>query len=129
MTYQIITDTYQADLSTPLTVAAVAQQIIRQDLPLTSLDGFITVEVRDQDGVPQPNVTVWVRYGTQEVYGETDSAGQVTLYVPYSSLGLVSAGVSPQGQQQPPLMIGTSYSSCKMPLKPSHRKIGTHFSH
>ena len=50
--------------------------------------GFITAEVRDQDGVPQPNITVWVRYGTQEMYAETDSEGKVTLYVPYSSLGL-----------------------------------------
>jgi hypothetical protein len=117
VTYQIISDTYQADLSTPLPVTAVAQQATRLDLPLTSLDGFITAEVRDEDGVPQPNVTVWVRYGTQEVYGETDTNGQVTLYVPYSSIGLARK-ISPQGQQPPPMTIGTSYSSCKKPIKP-----------
>jgi hypothetical protein len=118
VTYQILTDTYQADLSDPILVTAAAQQIKPLDLPLTRLDGFVTTEVRDQDGVPQPNVTVWVRYGTQEVYAETDSEGQATVYVPYSSLGLVTAAISPQGQQQPPLTIGTSYSSCKKPLKP-----------
>ncbi len=118
VTYQIITDTYQADLSSPLSVAAMSQQISILDLPLTSLDGFVTVEVRDQEGVPQPNITVWVRYGTQEVYGETDAQGQATVYVPYSSSGLRTGAISPQGQQQPPLTIGTSYSSCKKPLKP-----------
>jgi len=117
VTYQLNSDTYQTDLSTPLAVTAVAQQITILDLPLTSLDGFITVEVRDQDGVPQPNVTVWARYGTQEVYAETDLEGLATLYVPYSSLGLVTTSISPQGQQQPPLTIGTSYSNCKKSTK------------
>ncbi|MEO7909418.1 MAG: hypothetical protein ABIV47_07180 [Roseiflexaceae bacterium] len=118
VTYQVFTDTYQADLSDPMLVTVAGQQIIPLDLPLTSLDGFVTAEVRDQDGVPQPNVTVWVRYGTQEVYGETDAKGQVTLYVPYSSLGLTARIISPQGQQQPPMTIGTSYSNCKQSNKP-----------
>lgn len=118
VTYQIVSDTYQADLSTPLPVTAQAQQITMLDLPLTSLDGFITAEVRDQDGVLQPNITVWARYGTQEIYAETDSAGIVTLYVPYSSLGLAVGEIGPQGQLQPPLIIGTSYSNCKKSSKP-----------
>lgn len=118
VTYQIFLDTYQADLSDPLPVTAIGLQITPLDLPLTSLDGFITAEVRDQNGVPQPNITVWVRYGTQEVYAETDAAGRVTVYVPFSSLGLAAGIVSPQGQEQPPLKIGTSYSNCKKPSKP-----------
>jgi len=60
-----------------------------------------------------------VRYGSQEIYAETDSEGIVTLYVPYSSLGLATAAISPQGQQQPPLTIGTSYSNYKKSIKPS----------
>jgi hypothetical protein len=118
VTYQLISDTYQADLSTPILVTAPAQQITVLDLPLTSLDGFITAEVRDQDGVLQPNITVWARYGTQEIYADTDSAGIVTLYVPYSSLGLADEEIGPTGQQQPPLTLGASYSSCKKSNKP-----------
>jgi sugar lactone lactonase YvrE len=118
VSYQIITDTYQADPSTALLAKAVAPQSTTLDLPLTSLDGFVTVEVRDQDGVLQPNITTWVRYGSQEVYAITDSNGQATIYVPYSSLGPQSRVFSPQGQRQPPLTVGTSYSSCKKPLKP-----------
>jgi hypothetical protein len=118
VTYQLDSDLYQVDLSTPLSVTAGAQQISILDLPLTSLDGLITAEVRDQDGVLQPNVTVWARYGSQEIYAETDSQGIVTLYVPYSSLGRAVGQISPQGQQQPPLTIGTSYSNCKKPVKP-----------
>jgi sugar lactone lactonase YvrE len=118
ITYQLESDLYQADLSTPISVTAVAQQISIRDLPLTSLDGFITAEVRDQDGVPQPNVTVWARYGSQEIYAETDSQGLATLYVPYSSVGAAANAPGPLGQLQPPLKIGTSYSSCNKPTKP-----------
>lgn len=114
VSYQIFTDTFQTDLSTPLAVQAVAGQTAALDLPLVSNDGFLTVEVRDEDGVPQPNVTVWVRYGTQEVYGETDTNGQATIYVPYSTSEQSSRRViTPQGPPEPPMTIGTSYSSCK----------------
>jgi sugar lactone lactonase YvrE len=124
LTYQIFMDDYQLDLSEPLSVTAVAAQIVPLDLPLTSLDGFITAVVRDQNGVPQPNITVWVRYGTQEVYAETDTEGVVTVYVPFSSLGLASRMPNPQGQEQPPLKIGTSNSSCKKPSKPNKSPSG-----
>jgi hypothetical protein len=117
VSYQLFTDTFQADLSTPLVAAAVAQQSTPLDLPLIGMDGFVTAEVRDEDGVLQPNVTVWVRYGSQEVYAETDSQGQVTVYVPYSNIDLATSAIRPQGQQQPPITIGTSYSNCKKSLK------------
>jgi hypothetical protein len=131
VTYQIFTDTYQADLSAPILVRA-AGQLTPQDLPLTRLDGFVTAVVRDQNGVAQPNVTVWVRFGTQEVYADTDFEGKVTVYVPYSSSGLVAGVISPQGQQQPPLKIGTSYSSCnkssKLDKSPCDKKNGKNSS-
>ncbi|HEU5100986.1 MAG TPA: hypothetical protein VFU22_18300 [Roseiflexaceae bacterium] len=119
VSYQLLTDTFQADLSTPLLVQAVGGQSTTLDLPLVSNDGFVTVEVTDEDGVPQPNVTVWVRYGTQEVYGETDTEGLATIYVPYTTSEQANRVISPQGPPQPPLTIGTSYSSCKKSNKPS----------
>jgi hypothetical protein len=118
VSYQIFTDTYQADLSTPLIVTAAANQTAPLDLPLIGMDGFVTAEVRDQAGVLQPNVTVWVRYGSQEVYAETDSEGRVTVYVPYSNIDLGTSAIRPQGQQQPPIKIGTSYSNCNKSSKP-----------
>lgn len=120
ITYQIDSTIYQADLDIPQPLTATSNVQYGFDLPLVSLDGQVVTTVLDEAGNPQPNITVWVRYGDeQEIYKQTDKDGKVKIYVPFDNSALTRGGVvRPQGAQQPPITMGTSHNSCAGAKKP-----------
>jgi hypothetical protein len=114
LSYQLSDDRYQANPNEIVQVDAAAGATTPHDFTLISLDGYVKALVLDEDGNPLPNAQVWGQYGRQQIQGETDANGVVTIYVAYSdpppAVGALGQ-LTPQGRQPPPVVLGTSSPS------------------